>query len=114
MFLTSQHAFLVLLQGEPGQPGPPGAQGIQGIAGIPGIHGPPGPKGPPGDRGELGREVCHTGYNIYCIKKNLVIFFGLGVLRKNVWYVCSRVSGVKGGRMAHLDLQDLKEQQDLQ
>lgn len=70
VFLTSRHAFVALLQGEPGQPGPPGAQGIQGIAGIPGIHGPPGPKGPPGDRGELGREVRHTGYDIYCIKRN--------------------------------------------
>lgn len=36
------------------------------------------------------------------------------MLCKNVCYACSRVSGVKGGRMAHLDLQDLKEQQDLQ
>lgn len=121
VFLTSRHAFVALLQGEPGQPGPPGAQGIQGIAGIPGIHGPPGPKGPPGDRGELGREV-RQDMTFIALKGTLVflffvqkeLFFGLGMLCQSLWYVCSRVSGVKGGRMAHLDLQDLEEQQDLQ
>lgn len=47
-------------------------------------------------------------------KGTSVIFFGLGILCQNVWYVYSRVSGVKGGRMAHLELQDLEEQQALQ
>lgn len=78
---------------------------MQGITGIPGVHGPPGPKGPPGDRGELGKNVRHAGSNIYFIKRNF---------SESVWYVCSRVSGVKRGRMAPPDLQDLKEKQDLQ
>lgn len=47
-------------------------------------------------------------------KGTSVIFFGLDMLCKSLWYVCSRVSGVKEGRMVHLDLQDLEEQQDLQ
>lgn len=49
---------------------------------------------------------------LFFVQKEL--FFGLGMLCQSLWYVCSRVSGVKGGRMAHLDLQDLEEQQDLQ
>lgn len=47
-------------------------------------------------------------------KGTSVIFFDLGILCENVRYVCSRVSGVKGGRMAPLDLQELEGQQDPQ
>lgn len=85
--MTSRHAFVALLQGEPGLPGPPGAQGIQGIAGTPGIHGPPGPRGPPGHQGELGREVHHTQYDIYCIKRSFssILWFRHVVL---VFVVC--------------------------
>lgn len=48
------------------------------------------------------------------LKGTSVIFFGLSMLCESLWYVCSRVNGVKEGRMAYLDLQDLEEQQDHQ